>query len=158
MPYQVTPPIEIETSQGVNVVVVQPVGQHVQYNCFAPAAGGAGVYAVFSADIDQGTQMQAMRALLEVGPHPENVDLGELVKEATIAASVVSVPTATAAVMHVVAQDCPDCKPGAKVKPFTVEQYKAALDRLAQRNDLTDGQRQQALSAVNAEAGKAGVL
>lgn len=146
----------IETTQGENQVLIQIDGPQVQYNCFMPAAGGAGVYAVFDRDLLGVVRDHAFRAILEAGPHPENADLRHLAYSPLEAKSVTSV--ATASVNRLMAeQECAGCKPGAAGQPFTAEQYQEALKMLEQRHDLNPEQRQQAQEVLDKVAQQAGV-
>ena len=52
--------------------------------------------------------------------------------------------------------DCPGCKPGATTRAFTAEDYKRALEMLAEREDLTPAQREQARAWLDAQSKEAG--
>lgn len=150
----------IKTSQGDNPVLIMEHGQHVQYNCFMPAAGGAGVFALFDQDVLEVVQKHAFRAILEAGPHPEHTCLRHITGTPVSAQSVNLI--SEAAIDFVLPQDatdCADCTPtGQWPRQFTAEDYQIALQTLEEHHGLNDEQRQQARDTVDDTARKSGVI
>lgn len=149
----------IKTSQGDNPVLIMEHGQHVQYNCFMPAAGGAGVFALFDQDVLEPVREHAFRAILESGPHPEHTCLRQITSTPVTAQSVNFI--SEAAIDFVLPQDmtdCEECTPGQWPREFTTEDYQIAMQTLEEHHGLTDDQRQQARATVDDIARKSGVI
>lgn len=81
--------ITIETKHGpARVEVTNHQGTHWQYNCFAPPAGGAGIFALMDLGDSAEKRAAAFRHLLESGPHEEEKSLTHLSRDVMAAGSV----------------------------------------------------------------------
>lgn len=67
--------IEIDTKHGRAHVQVLKHNGRWQYNCFCPPRGGAGFFALFHRRSSKSLCWQAIKAICEQAPFPENTDL-----------------------------------------------------------------------------------
>lgn len=145
--------ITIETQRGPASVQAIDHGAHWQYNCFLPPCGGAGIFAMMRADLSSDECSDTMRALIESGPHAENMDLtsthGNLEAAGTVNMAQINVSEAIrsqrSATQQFERKPCPECQlaTGDAVAPaLTLEDYHRALSELDKREGLTDELRQ----------------
>lgn len=152
----------IATSFGPAVVqVINSGGAHVQYNCFLPPCGGAGIFAMMSADLSSNECSDAMRALIELGPHAENLDLTSTHRNLEAAGTVnmaqINVSEAIRNQRSATQQFARGGKPGCKsatpcreceksgirmAKPaISEEEAREIIDSIDNRTDLSESQR-----------------
>lgn len=138
----------IDTAHGPAAVQIIDHGEHRQFNCFLPPAGGAGLFALMPNGLADEQCCDIFRDLLEMGPHAEDMDLSEHSPHILGAGSVnMAQFNLTKAIEQ--AQErkpCHECEPWtgkAPVAPaMTLEDYQRALAELDKREGLTDEQRQ----------------